>query len=90
MKFKEMSIEEFKKDFLEFLNKIEVEDLINSLKKYAIIENEYSYNQSLISEENYIIKYEAKYDIKFENNINEYRYINKYMNEYVHRKVEAA
>ena len=90
MKFKEMSVEEFKKDFSKFLNKIKVEDLINSLKKYAIIEKEYSYSQPLISEENYIIKYEIECDIKFGDKSNEYVYRNNYMNEHVHRKVEAA
>lgn len=88
MKFKDMSIEEFEKDFTSFLNSLTVKELVNSLKQYAINEKEYSYNQPICNEQNYF----HKFDINFTDHTKEYRYnnIHKYISENVHINEEAA
>lgn len=86
MKFKEMSIEEFKKDFLCFLNSIKTEDLISSLSKYAI--KEYSYKKEILDEASYI-----KCEINIKDNTKIYKYKEpeiKYSAEDMYIEVEAA
>lgn len=43
MKFKEMSWEELKIDFEKLLNTFSIEELVDSLEEYVIINDEYSY-----------------------------------------------
>lgn len=90
MKFKEMSIEEFKKDFLNFLNNIKTEDLINSLSKYAI--KEYSYKKEIVDEVNYIkCEINIKDNTKIYNKIYKYKELEiKYSDENMYIEVGAA
>lgn len=43
MKFKEMSWQELKEDFEKILNKFSVEELVESLREYEVISEQYSY-----------------------------------------------
>lgn len=89
MKFTEMTVDEFKKDFKKFLEKFSKEELVKSLKKYSTNKEQYVYNYSKKEEYNYNI---SGCNINFEDNSKEYKFCchEKYGNANVHIEMEGA
>lgn len=72
MKFKEMSLEELKKDFEKLLNSFTTSELVDSLEEYAINENDFQY---ALSKKNNLFEDYGLNEMNIENNLKEEEYI---------------